>query len=777
MLLTHFQQSGLSTLFLLGAVCLTPFIPASVIAQDQLREVQREYLDVIKPMLQKHCIECHSDSDAEAGLSLAGYETLDDLLNSRKKFKKVLNRVAAREMPPEDSDPIANDDHKVLMEWLDTLQNSVDCSIVNPGRVTIRRLNRNEYRNTIRDLVGVDYHPADSFPGDDVGYGFDNIADVLSLPPILMEKYLDAAEEITNQIIVDPESPSFRKTIPGLEFKSRQAGHEGMFVVLATESTVQRGIEIEKEGEYEVIVRAAGTPAKDEWPKMAFGINDKRLKTWRVDSQRDEPGDYSFKTRLRAREQTLEVSFLNDEYIPNVADRNLYVSQVEIRGPVGLTSFQKKILGYQNSKDRDDLSEEELRKITRSALNRFASRAYRRKAYSNEIDKLVRFYEMQVKEGESHEVALKHTLQAVLVSPFFLYKVERPTKPGQVRTLTDFELATSLSYFLWNSMPDEELLGVAGQRKLTNIKSYRNQVLRMMEDPKAEALVESFAAQWLQLGHLEHVRPDPDLFPGVSEELRRDMATETKMLVADLIKRDASIFSLLDSEYSFINKRLAEHYGIDKFRSEGFRRTDMAKYGRKGLMTHASILTLTSNPNRTSPVKRGKWIMENLLGEEPPPPDPEAMQLEDQAELTGTIRQRMEQHRANPNCAICHLVMDELGFALENYDAVGKWRDKDGSNEIDAMGELPDGTIFEGPDELQATLKSKMRDQFVRCLAEKMLIYALGRGLEYFDECALDKIIAQVKQDDYRFSSLIMAVATSDPFIKRQGPPVIEEKE
>ena len=289
-------------------------------------------------------------------------------------------------------------------------------------------------------------------------------------------------------------------------------------------------------------------------------------------------------------------------------------------------------------------------------------------------------------------------------------------------------------------------------------------------------MIENFVAQWLQLRHLEHFQPDPDLFPGIDQAMRRDMATETKMVFADLIQRNASIIEILETDHSFLNERLANHYGIPNVTGPDFRSVETREFGRVGLMTHASVLTLTSNPTRTSPVKRGKWIMENLLGEEPPPPDPAAMQLEDQAELTGTLRQRMEQHRANPACAVCHKVMDQLGFALENYDAVGRWRDQDDTNAIDATGELPDGTVFEGSTELQQTVKTKMRDQFVRCSTEKMLIYALGRGLEYFDECTVDKIMEQVEPNNFRFSDLILAVATSEPFTKRQGPPVDDEE-
>ena len=326
-------------------------------------------------------------------------------------------------------------------------------------------------------------------------------------------------------------------------------------------------------------------------------------------------------------------------------------------------------------------------------------------------------------------------------------------------------------------MPDNELFRLAARQQLSDPTEYRRQIVRMLKDPKANALVENFVEQWLQLGHLEHFKPDPDLFPNVDLEMQRDMVMETKLLFADLIKRNASILDALDSDSSFINQRLAEHYGVPGVRGENFRKVTMSKYGRRGLMTQASVLTLTSNPTRTSPVKRGKWILENLLGEEPPPPDPSAMQLEDQAKLTGTLRQRMEQHRADPACAVCHKVMDQLGFALENYDAVGKWRDTDETSTIDASGELPDGTLFTGAIELQKTVKTKMKDKFVRCMTEKMLIYALGRGLEYFDDCSVDKIIAEIEPGGYRFSDLIIAIATSDPFIKRTGPPALVTEE
>lgn len=741
--------------------------------KDDLRAIQRQYTQQILPTLKQYCGDCHWGDGAEADFNLEGFATLDQLLNGRKKWQKVVVRVVAKEMPPIEDPPLPDDKHRVLLDWIDNLLNSVDCTEINPGRVTIRRLNRTEYKNTIRDLIGINYDPAEQFPGDDVGYGFDNIADVLSLPPILMEKYLQAAEEITNSAIVDPSVPRFKATIPGSEFKKTNGSRPFQTQhVLSTNGTISYPLEITESGKYELSIVAYGSQWGDEPVKMGIAVNGKGSVTKTVKATQEEPDSFTVTVRLKKGENQLGISFLNDFYEPNKGDRNLYVVNAEVTGPSGaLPKTHLKLIP--NSPSDPEAQRVEAAKV----LNLFMSRAYRRRATQGELNRIMKLYDQSREEGQGFEVSLRFTFQAVLVSPYFLYKVEAPTAIGETRNLNDFELATSLSYFLWSSMPDNELFRLAARGELSNPAEYQRQIVRMLKDPKANALVENFVEQWLQLGHLEHFKPDPDLFPGFNLEMQRDMATETKLLFADLIKRNASILDALDSESSFINQRLAEHYGVPGVRGENFRKVSMSKYGRRGLLTQASVLTLTSNPTRTSPVKRGKWILENLLGEEPPPPDPSAMQLEDQAELKGTLRQRMEQHRANPACAVCHKVMDQLGFALENYDAVGKWRDVDETSTIDPSGELPDGTLFTGAIELQRTVKTKMRDKFVRCMTEKMLIYALGRGLEYFDDCSVDKIIEEIETEGYRFSDLVIAIATSDPFIKRTGPPALVTEE
>lgn len=737
---------------------------------DSLRRVQRTYNQKIKPILEQNCNDCHSGNAADAGLDLSKFPTIRELLNARKTWKKVQVRVAAREMPPEDCDPLTKDDHHLVIDWIDNLLNSVDCTTIHPGNVTIRRLNRSEYRNTIRDLFGVDYQPADAFPGDDVGYGFDNIADVLSLPPLLMEKYLDAAEKITAMAIVDPDKSAFNQTLDGKEFVK----HEGSYPldfghILASQGVITKKVVVPQTGTYNLVVETYGQHAGEGLPEVTLEINNRKVGKKKVKGTEAKPSTIAFSARIKSGGADVGVGFENDFYDESLPrdqrDRNLVILSVTISGPNRrLPESHRKIVG----KDVPDSTAEQ-RIAARRVINRIASQAFRRRATKSELDRLLGFYDEARRDGDRHEIALRYPLQAVLVSPYFLYRVEAATENGKQRFLTDFELATNLAFFLWGTMPDLQLFALADSQGLKDAKVYKEQIKRMLADPRAESLVENFAAQWLQLRHLQHVVPDPDLFPGVDAKLLEDMATETKMVIADLILRDASILELLETDYTFVNERLARHYGYPDVRGDSFRRVSTKAKQRFGLMTQASILTLTSNPERTSPVKRGKWIMENLLGEEPPPPDPEAMQLEDQKELKGTLRQRMEQHRSNPNCAVCHKVMDELGFALENYDAVGKWRTKDGSNRIDAHGELPDGTKFEGAQQLQGVIRNKMRKQFVRCLTEKMLIYALGRGLEYYDECAIDKIIQRLEANDHRFSELILGIVTSEPFLKRAG--------
>jgi PAS domain-containing protein len=381
-----------------------------------------------------------------------------------------------------------------------------------------------------------------------------------------------------------------------------------------------------------------------------------------------------------------------------------------------------------------------------------------------------------VKDGDSFEQAMQVALTAVLVSPQFLFRVEQDPPPAKngtpaIRELDEFELASRLSYFLWSSMPDDELFASAAAGKLRDEVHREQQIRRMLADPKSDALVQNFALQWLNLRMLDGVTPDPQKFPEFSPELKADMRRETELFVQAILREDRSLLDFLDGRFTFVNERLAKHYGLKDVRGDEFRRVDFSDNRRGGIVTQASVLTLTSNPARTSPVKRGKWILENLLGSPPPDPPPDVPELEatQKAKPGLSLRQQLEIHRTNAVCASCHKTMDQLGFGLENFDAIGRWRDKDGGKAIDSSGELPGGDKFAGPSELAGVLKAR-RDEFVRCLAERMLTFSLGRGLVSQDRCAIDTIVEGVEKGDYRFSALVVEIANSEPFRKRSGP-------
>jgi hypothetical protein len=397
------------------------------------------------------------------------------------------------------------------------------------------------------------------------------------------------------------------------------------------------------------------------------------------------------------------------------------------------------------------------------------TRALRRGVQPSEIDRLVTLVELAQQQGDSFETGIQLALQAILISPHFLFRVELDPPEGQEeRDLNDYELATRMSYFLWSSMPDEQLFQLARQGALRQGNNLEKQVRRMLNDPKSDAFIESFAGQWLQLRSLEDMAFDPQRFPGCDQQLLAAMRDETIRFFAEIVRSDLSILTILDADFTFVNEALARHYGIAGVKGNEWRRVSLKGTPRGGVMTQGSILAVTSNPTRTSPVKRGKFILENLLGTPPPPPPPNVPLLDDKGrKLTGTLRQQMEQHRTNPSCASCHKLMDPLGFALENFDAVGRYRQQDEGGEIDPSGELPSGETFSGYDELRELLLKSKREQFLKCMSEKMLIYAVGRGLEYYDQCAVNKIMNALEEDDYRFSRLVLEVVKSDPFQKQ----------
>ena len=737
---------------------------------DGSDQAEAFYRGTVAPFIARYCADCHSGDDAMAGVQVDHFTKARHVQEHRKTWERILVMLQTGLMPPNDVERPDRAEAERIAAWVKDRLSHVDCSGPRvAGRVTIRRLNRAEYNNTIRDLVGLDFEPAADFPADDVGYGFDNIGDVLTLPPILFEKYLDAAEQIVNRAIVSPEDRQPVKVERFVEDLSGGGFRENLRS-LPSSGEVFTDLEFSHAADYIIRIEAGADQAGDELAKMQLRLNGKPVKVVEVAAQRNKPEKYEVRFKAPQGKHRVAAAFINDFYNPKDPDpknrdRNLYIGSWEIEGPLDLppaepTEVHRRIVFATPGADRSP------EQCAREILHRFADRAWRRPVTKDEADRLVELFQLTKDQGLSFESRLKLPLQAILVSPHFLFRVEKDPPPGETRPISEHELATRLSYFLWSSMPDEELrrLADAGQLR-ANLES---QVRRMIRDPKSWALVENFGDQWLQIRNLDTISIDRKQFPTWGPELKEAMRQESRLYFEYVMHQDRSLFELLDSDYTFVNERLAKHYGIEGVQGEQFQKVSLNNRRRGGVLTHASVLTITSNPTRTSPVKRGKWIMEQILGTEPPPPPPEVEELKDEGPLTGTLRERMEQHRANPNCAVCHVQMDPLGFGFENFDPIGAWREKEGPHEIDASGELPGGLTFDGPAALKAILRSDA-DAFRRSFAEKMLTYALGRGLELYDHCTIEDLRVAMASGGDRFSSLVLAIVNSEPFQKREG--------
>jgi hypothetical protein len=744
-----------------------------LLAQDG---VVVNYQDHVRPVLATYCYGCHGEK-RKGGLDLRRFADAADVKRDRQLFEKVLKNLQFEVMPPESKPQPTPAQRQLVASWIESQLFYCDCSQPDPGRVTLRRLNRTEYNNTIQDLVGVDFHPADDFPADDVGYGFDNIGDVLSMPPVLLERYLAAAERILDAAIVTGPLPPPVKRFAGRELEGGTLTPEGGRV-LASEGEVGVEFPFPAAGEYHLRVRAFGDQAGPEPARMSLRLGGQEVQALEVAAKRVRPETYEAKLRVEAGRKRVAAAFLNDYYQPqdpNPAnrDRNLHLLHLEITGPVDsrmppLPESHRRIFFCQPDGPR----EAALQSCARRILGEFARRAYRRPVTLAEVDRLMRFFELARGDGANFEASVKLALQAVLVSPHFLFRGElqpEPDNPRSVHPVNEFALASRLSYFLWSSMPDEELFRLAEQGTLR--KHLADQVKRMLGSPRAQALVDGFASQWLQVRNLDLVAPDPKEFPNFDADLRAAMRRETELFFAAIMREDRSVLDFLEADFTFVNQRLARHYGLADIRGDDFQRVSLRGTPRGGLLTQASILTITSNPTRTSPVKRGKWVLENILGTPPPPPPPDVPELPEAKgeKLVGTLRERMEQHRSNPMCSSCHARMDPIGFGFENFDGVGAWRERDGDRPIDPAGQLVSGESFHGPAGLRAILLNRKKDEFVRCLSTKMLTYALGRGLEYYDRCALDQITQQLAKNHYRFSTLVLEIVKSAPFQLRRG--------
>lgn len=731
----------------------------------------------VAPFLETHCFDCHGDDDGDAGLNLAVYTSASDLTEHRKTFEKIFRMINSGAMPPGDFEPLPeDDDREVVATWLEDKLFNFDCKVVNdPGRPTIQRLNRAEYNNTIRDLVGVDFKPADDFPSDDVGEGFDNIGDVLSLSPLLLEKYLKAAEQITARAIVsDDYSKPRTLTKRGLNLSKAGHAHDSGddFVAILSAGEARADFKLAATGDYVIRIEAKATQAgRDELAKMEFRVNGDPVHVVDVPGKK-VVGQFEFKTRLQAGDVRIAGRFINDKMIKR-QDRNLYVRQIQLIGPENAEQPTYPAL-HQRLVFAVPGAGKSVKQAATEVLQTFAKRAFRRAVSGDEVQKYVGLVERIASQDDgSYNEGIAVAMQAILVSPHFLFRVEtdsRPDDPTNGHKVNQYELASRLSYFIWSSMPDDELIKLADRGQLQNPDTLTKQITRMLRDKKSRALTENFATQWLNLRVLDELTPDPDQFKTFNAKLKADMIRETEMLFESIVKDNRPITDFIDANYSFINERLAKHYDIRGVKGNNFRRVSLKGSGRAGVLTHASVLTLTSNPTRTSPVKRGKWILENLLNDAPPDPPADVPDLDETAkEHPGmTLREQLALHRESPTCASCHKTMDPLGFGFERFDAVGKIRSLADGKPIDPSGELPSGESFSGALELVQIVKER-REQFCRCLAEKMMTYALGRGLDYYDRCAIDQIYGRLDENELRFSSLVEGIVLSKPFLERRG--------
>jgi hypothetical protein len=722
----------------------------------------------VKPFLKANCVLCHAGENPAGGLDLNRFLSLDATaaLASRDKWELVSQKLLSGEMPPSAMPRPPAEGIVAVRAWVESEYAHLDqMAKPSPGRVTARRLSRYEYNHTILDLLGVDFHPADDFPPDDSGYGFDNIGDILTVSPGLMEKYLKVAKTIADTVTTVAQ-PKVKPTVDRY-----LAERIGQYPRLREEFTYK----FAADGEYRFRTTwfqnlGQGLPIEGK-----FYLDGKLAAVVKLTTTTDM--DRAFAAQVLVsfgpHRVTADLKVLDPNYKKNLP----YLEYTEIQGPVvqrsiGLSEAHRRLFTCSPGLGSNEAS------CARQILTPLVKRAWRRPVTKQELASLLQLVAVAQKRGDSFEQAIGVALQAILVSPYFLYRIEPdPVQSGAYR-LNQYELAARLSYFVWSSMPDDALLTLADRGQLQGPAVLHAQIKRMLADPKSKRLVEAFGGQWLETRNLDDAaKPDAKKFPGYDEDLRDAMKTETQMFLQAIVDEDRSVLDLLDARFTYLNERLARFYGIQGVSGEQFRRVELDGVQRSGILTQASVLTVSSYPTRTSPVIRGKYILDNILGAPPPPPPP-GVPLLDEATLGKdvTVRQQLEKHRSNALCASCHSKMDPLGFGLENYDAIGRWRNLDGKLPVDATGVLPNGNTFSTPAELKEILKSDP-DTFVRCLVQKLLVFALGRGLENYDRPAIDQITKNVAVGGYRFSKIIEEIVNSAPFQMRATPETTKTAE
>jgi hypothetical protein len=752
-------------------------------------------------LLKNYCIDCHDDGQRKGDLSLENIDLVNPAANSQL-WEQVVEKLHQRQMPPLGEPRPDDASYNAVVAQLTSALDRAANATPNPGRTdTFRRLNRTEYQNAIRDLLAVNIDATTLLPNDEPSHGFDNVT-VGNLSPTLLDRYVSAAQKIARLAVGAP-----RKTPGGDTFRIRPDVTQEEHVEGLPIGTRGGGVfpyTFPQDGEYEIQVRLARDRNEQveglKRPHEVEVLIDRErvalatVKPPGADKNADVVDAHlKFRVTVKAGPHDVGVTFIKDpslvlelERQPFIARFNMHrhprtapaLYQVSIIGPyeakgAGDSPSRRLIFEPLAALDRQPAKDEARAELV---LGNVIRRAYRRPITAEDLKKPMQFFREGSAEGAGFEAGIENALSAILVSPQFLFRVE--TDPagiasGTAYRVSDLELASRLSFFLWSSIPDDALLGAAVRGDLRDPKLLEGQVRRMLADERSRSLVTNFASQWLYLRNLESVVPDLRRFPNFDDNLRQSFRQETELFFESILREDRSIADLLGADYTFLNERLAKHYGIPHIYGSHFRRvafTNDPARQRGGLLRHGSVLTVTSYATRTSPVIRGHWILANLVGAPPPPPPPNVPSLDDNTVSASLpIRERLAAHRANPSCASCHNVMDPVGFALENFDAVGRWRTTEENKPIDASGGLPDGSTVEGVAALERGLLQRP-ELFAGTLTEKLLIFALGRGMEYYDSPAVRQIVRRAQADNYRFSSLILGIVNSTPFQMRKSP-------
>ncbi len=765
-------------------------------------------------LLDTYCVTCHNARLHTANLALDS-ANLDDVAGSPEIWENVVRKLRTGAMPPAGR---PRPDETAVAAFATSLETALDRAAAahpNPGRPAIHRLNRTEYVNAIRDLFDLDVDGRALLPGDNSdAHGFDNDADTLSVSPLLMERYLSAARKISRLVVGRPAAPDLQqfrvdklldqddRLTENQPFGSRGGATARYYFPADGEYVIK--VDLEKTAndyikglgaEHPLDVRVDGSLVKrftvggEEWVKMAppenYSANLRAADDRWEDYAHNMDRALQLRIPVKAGERTVNVSFVQQRWWPEgviqpqvgvsrdrneLPDGNPSVASITISGPFstsgpGNSTTRQRVFVCSPSTTADE------EPCAKEILSTVARRAYRRPVTDADLEPLLSFFQAGRGDGD-FDGGIQFALERLLVSPAFLFRMEQdPAGAAAVHRISDLELASRLSFFLWSSIPDDRLLDVAARGQLTDPAVLAQEVRRMLDDPRAQALVDNFAGQWLVVRNIRDVIPDSDLFPNFDDNLREAFERETNLFMESQIREDHSIVDLLNANYTFVNERLARHYGIPGIYGNQFRRVTFPNDERGGLLGQGSILTVTAYANRTSPVLRGKWLLENMLGTPPPAPPPGVPPLKENTgeDAPTSVRARLEEHRRNPMCASCHARMDPLGFALENYDAVGTWRTTDETGTpIDSSGTLPDGSAFKGPQGLRTFLLSR-RDQFVQTVTEKLLAYALGRELDYYDEPTVRRIMRVAGDDDDRWSSVILEIVKSTPFQMRRS--------